>query len=660
MKSCHGKNILVSCGLYFQYASDIILLMQPSGRYFNNHILLITILAIGVILRFYGLDIQSLWLDELITWSVSNQGKLIDVIEALHQGSTHPPGYFSIIYFVIKYLGDSETLLRLLSAICGVISIVVIFLLGRLLYSNREGIISAALTAVLWCPVYYSQEARSYSILLLFILLATYFWILILRCLDDKTKMPYYVIFGYLLTAIISSYLHYLGFYLIMLQCLGAVFFFSRRPTLSYILLIYSLIFLAYSPWLPVMWDQINSDYYSWIKPPEFNTFAREYLEFLFNKSRPLRLIVVILYIFLFIRSLLNIIKIKAYRNIRQILLSPGSLLLLWLIVPFALIFIKSILSTPVLTYRNLIISLPPAYILLARSITQLPIILKNRTLTITTCIITGLLLYHLIFTLNYYSKPHKTQFREAVYYVIEHDTDLNNSIIASSYGHLIKYYFLQNKYDKNIIISGGPFSYSGIEKEINEKRPYYVWYINSHNFPTEEYAYDLYKNFDLSLVTHKRFLQVDVWLFHTNYLRDIDGILQNYTEVSYLGFYDPEKWPPKYYTWRWSKKEGIISIPKKDTNIELTLQCNHPDIEKDPVTVDLFLNNEPLDKVTFINNKRFFSKRYYIPSSIKGIPKIRLNVSRTWNPHKYGISRDDRNLGIAVREIKFIDNITL
>jgi len=127
-------------------------------------------------------------------------------------------------------------------------------------------------------------------------------------------------------------------------------------------------------------------------------------------------------------------------------------------------------------------------------------------------------------------------------------------------------------------------------------------------------------------------------------------------TYYNYMGFYDPEKWPPKGYTWRWSKKEGIISIPRKGTTIELTMQCNHPDIEEEPVIVNLFLNNEPLDEIIFTEGRRFVSKRYRIPESVKGTPQLLLKVSRTWNPYKYKVSRDKRDLGIAVREIRFVD----
>jgi hypothetical protein len=257
---------------------------------------------------------------------------------------------------------------------------------------------------------------------------------------------------------------------------------------------------------------------------------------------------------------------------------------------------------------------------------------------------------------MNYYSEPHKTQFREAVYYVIDNDDNINNSIVASSYGHLLKYYFMREDYQKPILSGGGPFGYQGIKKAIYEKKPHYIWYINSHNFPTEEYAFYLYRNFNLSFIKHKRFLQVDVWLFHTPYLDHLDIESFRHLKPSYMGFYNPEKWPQKNYTWRWSKKEGIISIPKKGVTIELNMQCNHPDIKEDPVIVNLLLNNQPLDEITFTEGRRFVSKRYRIPDSIKGIPQLFLKVSRTWNPSKYGLSDDNRDLGVAVRKMEFID----
>src|SRR6185436_16262818 len=52
---------------------------------------------------------------------------------------------------------------------------------------------------------------------------------------------------------------------------------------------------------------------------------------------------------------------------------SPGFLLTLWLLVPFTLIFTVSKLGKPMLQERYLLISMAPAYVLLARAAMQLP-----------------------------------------------------------------------------------------------------------------------------------------------------------------------------------------------------------------------------------------------------------------------------------------------
>ena len=126
-------------------------------------------------LRFYGLEIQSLWNDELLSWDSANRDTLYEVTEGLLavEQEVHPPGYFVLLHFIEEYFGESEWVLRFPSAVAGVLSVVVIYVLGCRLYSQREGLIAALLLAVLWTPVYFSQEVRMYSLLLLFTMLAT-------------------------------------------------------------------------------------------------------------------------------------------------------------------------------------------------------------------------------------------------------------------------------------------------------------------------------------------------------------------------------------------------------------------------------------------------------------------------------------------------------
>jgi len=491
--------------------------MHESKMKFTNRnvlTLLILILIVGSLLRFYGLENQSLWNDELSSWQRSSYDNLYSVIDKGVRPDVHPPGYQIFLYFVEKYIGDSEPILRFPSAVSGVLSIFIIFLVGLRLYSYREGLIASAFMAVLWCPIYFSQEARVYSMLLLFTLLATHFWISILESLKGKARLSYYTIIGYIITGIISSYLHYFGLYLLLLQGLGAALFcIQRRRALVYVLLIYSLILLAYLPWLPTMWKHLTKGEI-WIKPPgSITAIFVGYLHFSFNESKELLLFVMMLYSFLFVRSLCNILKFKEHENSRMTLLSPNLLLVLWLIVPLAGVYMKSILSPPVLTFRNLIISLPAAYLLLSRSITQLP--LRSRYNAIVATAIVGLLLFHLIFRLDYYSKPHKQQFREAVNFIVEQDHVYRDSLIIGYAWNreYFNYYFKRKGSERRVdVIGGEERDISNVAEVISIQDPPYIWYICAHRTPDGKFMHFLNKR--LRFIDHKKFLGADVWLF--------------------------------------------------------------------------------------------------------------------------------------------------
>ncbi len=143
-----------------------------------NLVILILLIALGMFLRFYKIEKESLWNDELASWEMSNKESLKEVIRETAE-DVHPPGYQILLFFVIKYFGDTEFWLRFPSAASGVFSILLIFLIGRRIYSDYEGLIASTLMAILWFPIYYSQEARVYSLLLLFSMLSFYLWIII-------------------------------------------------------------------------------------------------------------------------------------------------------------------------------------------------------------------------------------------------------------------------------------------------------------------------------------------------------------------------------------------------------------------------------------------------------------------------------------------------
>jgi len=132
---------------------------------------LLALTVAGAILRFYGLGHQGFWFDEANTALLVkfSPGKMIGLIP---QTESTPPLYYCVAWVWSRIFGDGEAGLRSLSAVCGVLTIPVAWAAARELVSDRAAVLAAALTAFNPLLIWYSQEARSYELLVLFTALA--------------------------------------------------------------------------------------------------------------------------------------------------------------------------------------------------------------------------------------------------------------------------------------------------------------------------------------------------------------------------------------------------------------------------------------------------------------------------------------------------------
>ena len=128
-------------------------------------ILLIAILFLGSFLRFYNLGYASIWYDEAVSWDQSRHS-FYDLLIMTFKDNT-PPLHNFILFFVIHNFGDSEFLLRLPSALFGAANIIVIYWVGNLFANRNVALISSFLLAISGFHIWYSQEARSYTLLCL-------------------------------------------------------------------------------------------------------------------------------------------------------------------------------------------------------------------------------------------------------------------------------------------------------------------------------------------------------------------------------------------------------------------------------------------------------------------------------------------------------------
>ncbi len=134
----------------------------------NKNILLVFILLIGLALRLYQLGKLDFWIDEV--WSICFTRGL-DLI-----GDMHPPLYYAMLKFWIKIFGETEFKIRLLSALFSFFTIFIIFKLGKLMFNYKVGLISAFILSLSPIHIWYSQEARQYSLSVFLSMLMVYFF----------------------------------------------------------------------------------------------------------------------------------------------------------------------------------------------------------------------------------------------------------------------------------------------------------------------------------------------------------------------------------------------------------------------------------------------------------------------------------------------------
>jgi hypothetical protein len=129
----------------------------------DDHVL-VAIVAAGAFLRFWGLGSQSLWYDEWLT-SESSAGSVVDTLRHVLNREGAAPPYFLGMWAWTQLAGRGALSLRLLPALAGVATIPVVYAAARtLLNSRRTARVVALLVAVNPMLVWYSQEARPYSL----------------------------------------------------------------------------------------------------------------------------------------------------------------------------------------------------------------------------------------------------------------------------------------------------------------------------------------------------------------------------------------------------------------------------------------------------------------------------------------------------------------
>ena len=205
---------------------------------------LFVVVLLGLLLRIYHIDHQSIWYDEAFSLTVSRLS-LSEITNKLIQDFVHPPLHYFALHAWFELFGFGTLQARLMSAAFSTFAVVMIYLLTTYLFGHRAALFSALLLAVSQLGVMYSQEARPYAQLLFFVLCSAYTFIIALR------KKHALLWWSFVFLATLMIYTHYYGVFVMGSLFLYAILY-RKHYTLPTFWLIGGIILplVLLLPWL--------------------------------------------------------------------------------------------------------------------------------------------------------------------------------------------------------------------------------------------------------------------------------------------------------------------------------------------------------------------------------------------------------------------------
>ncbi|MFC1680168.1 glycosyltransferase family 39 protein [Pseudomonadota bacterium] len=284
--------------------------------------LVIVFSLLAFFIRWYHLGEISLWLDEALTGIVVNS---TDWLSSLQSENT-PVVYYFLQRALCQLMICDESGLRLLSAISGSAFIAVIMIAVRLQTDTWTALLAGVFVLISPIHIYYSQEARVYSLLLLE---TAGFYLLQWKIIKGEARKSHWILFGSL--AVLMLHTHY--FSILILGSSFLVVLSSTLLTLRSVSPWYFLIIVGSGitllPWMLVSVFGEHSSYndLSWIQPIWDNEhsvrlFASTVQVYLAGPARPD-----------------NILALKQYRDI----IMPGYFypLSMGLVLLFTVLFLR-------------------------------------------------------------------------------------------------------------------------------------------------------------------------------------------------------------------------------------------------------------------------------------------------------------------------------
>lgn len=401
---------------------------------------LILILIAATFLRFFHLDYQSLWMDEIYTLNISSPKLSFKEFHSeliLRDGFPHL--YFILLKISYFFFGYSSYVARGFSALAGVVSVYFIYLLGKELLSKKAGLFAALLLTINEYNLYISQDARPYTLYLLVTIISFYALVRLLKNSTLKNAVIYGISAGLILNV------NFFGFVNILSQMGIILFYFVLTPKghkikeLKLYLISGAVALLLFAPNYQMFTKLFNIGAF-WVPAPTPESFSLLFKELLGNSE-------ITLFIFypLFLFYLIKLFSEKEIFSLESIknnkLQFSFILLFGWIFIFILFLMIKSYTGISLMLTRYFTSIIPVFFLVLGFGLYLIKSKLVRGTIVIC-AVVFGLV--NVLVVKNYYTGINKAQFREASNFVIQNNT--KKDVVYTSQKYWFDYYFVTDK----------------------------------------------------------------------------------------------------------------------------------------------------------------------------------------------------------------------
>ena len=328
----------------------------------------------------------SLWGDEGFA-AILAQKPIFEIISTVAR-DTSPPLFYLTLHIWMRIFGTSEVAIRALSFLYFILLVFTVFLIGKLLWNKKTGLLAAFLTFVNPFLFHYGFEGRMYSILAFFSTLSMYFYL--------KKSL-----WGYVLATSAALYSHHFAIFVVFSQGLWSlkkVLFVKKK--LFKELKPFLLTGLLYLPWLYPLYYQtslVAGDF--WLATPKIKDVVNLLETFILGGTGPRyeKILLLILLFIIFMRRF----------SLKKKVMSQDLFLFNWAFLPIILTFIISQFTSSIFFDSYLLLCIPPILLFLA-----------SRRRKIGTILILLIAFYFLYLDFNYFTHPTKRPFKELAQYV--------------------------------------------------------------------------------------------------------------------------------------------------------------------------------------------------------------------------------------------------